>query len=96
MDNVVKLDMFEYELEDIGDDPYDKYVIIHIAVDSDVDPVIADIFNEIKVNPHVHVGGRYFLCKRIEVYRDPTGVNSQISLLTTEEFRKGEAINEIR
>ena len=29
MDNVVKLDMFEYELEDIGGDPYDKYASEH-------------------------------------------------------------------
>ena len=73
---------------------------IKITVDSAVDPVIADIFNEIKSNSHVHVGGRYFICKRIESYRQQDSKKFKddffISLTATEEFRKGEAVNEIR
>lgn len=91
MRDVVKLDQFEYELEEIGGGKYDKYTIMHILVDSEIDPVIGDIFNEIKINPHVHVGGRYFRCEKVEVGTYPGNNSTQIILLMIEESQRGVA-----
>jgi len=82
--DTVKLDEYEYELEDSA-----NFVLAYLTIESTVDPWIHDIVTRIANTRKVHIDGRYFECIDYSIERhDPVRGGPMLKLYLIEEIRE--------
>ena len=79
--DTVKLDEYEYELED-----FTNYVVAYLTMESTVDPWIHDVATRINETRRVHIDGRIFECVDYSLERhDPVRGGPLLKLYLIEE-----------
>lgn len=87
--DTVKLDEYEYELEEL-----EEFTIAYLTIESAIDPWIHDVVTQISKTRKVHIDGRYFECIDYFLERhDPVRGGPTLKLYLIEEDLHGVCYN---